>query len=59
MKGIDIGGLGEDIWIKESQIRAWFSMGIQTADSVLFSVGPSARVVTGCWSFTGSRIHWK
>lgn len=59
MKGIGIGGLGEDKWIKESQIRAGISMSIQTADSHLCSVGPSARVVTGCWSFTVSRIHWK
>lgn len=44
---------------KGEQIRAGFSKSFQTADSVLCFVGPSARVATGCWSFTGSRIHWK
>lgn len=44
---------------KGEQIRAAFSKSFQTAYSVFVFVGPSARVATGCWSFTGSRIHWK
>lgn len=56
-------GLALRIWVKildkGEQIRTGFSKSFQTADSDLCFVGPSAKVVTGCWSFTGSRIHWK